>query len=381
LRRAAFVVVLIAAAALVIGWLVWQQARTPPFIVSGFIEADLIQVGSRVGGRVAQIMVEEGQRVDAGDPLFAIEPFTLQDQLAEAKAALAASRAELERLRRGFRTEEIEQARAKRDQAAAALEQAVAGPREQEIEIAREQLAQAKADLELAESEYARLERLREQGQAATIEYDQSVRTLKASRARVAAAEQELALLQAGTRKEEIARLRAVLAEAEQSLALHEAGYRPEDIARAQADVAAGEARLAAIQKQVSELTVAAPCACLVEAFDLRPGDLVSANAPAVSLLDRSNLWVRTYVSEAHLPDVRLGQRVPIRITNRPGERYMGRVTFIATDAEFTPKNIQTPEERSKQVFRVKVTLTEGQDVLRVGMSADVLFNEALADD
>ena len=88
-------------------------------------------------------------------------------------------------------------------------------------------------------------------------------------------------------------------------------------------------------------------------------------------------MWVRAYVPEARLGQVRLDEKVPIRVDSFPGRRFSGRVSFIAHEAEFTPKNVQTPEERSKQVFRVKVTLTEGQELLRVGMAADLLLDEA----
>ncbi len=369
------VVVFLAAALAVLGWLYWQKNRPQPFVVSGFIEADEIRVGSRVGGRVAEVLVAEGRQVQPGAPLFRIDPFNLREQLAEAQAAAAAARAERDRLIAGYRKEEIEQARAKRDGAGAVLEKLTAGPRPREIEIAREKLNMAKAGLELAESEHARLVRLRDEAQAAPTEIDQAVRALKAARAEVAAAEQELALLQEGTRKEELAEAQAALSEAEQALKLLEAGYRVEDVAKAEAQLQAAEARAAAIDVQLKELEVLAPTACVVEAIDLQPGDIVGANAPSVSLLDVSKLWVRAYVPESRLGEVRLDQRVPIRVDSFPGRRFAGRVTYIAREAEFTPRNVQTPEERSKQVFRIKVTLEQGLDRLRVGMAADVLLD------
>jgi multidrug resistance efflux pump len=113
-----------------------------------------------------------------------------------------------------------------------------------------------------------------------------------------------------------------------------------------------------------------------VEAIDLLPGDLIAPNAPSVSLLDTSRLWVRGYVPEARLGEIRLGQQVPIRVEGLPRESFAGRITFIATQAEFTPRNVQTPEERSKQVFRIKVRVETGAEKLRVGMTADLLLDE-----
>jgi multidrug resistance efflux pump len=372
------VIIFVVTAAAVIGWLYWQKVRPAPFVVSGFIESDEIRVGSRVGGRVADVLAFEGQTAKTGTLLFRIDPFNLLEQLAEAKASAAAARAEHDRLTAGYRKEEVEQARARRDAAKATLDKLTTGPRPQEIEIAREQLNVAKATLELAESEHARILKLRNEAQAAPTEFDQAVKALKASRAQVAEAENQLALLVEGTRKEDIAQAQASLVEAEQALKLMEAGYRSEDAAKAAAQLAAAEANVAAIEVQIQELEVKSPCDCVVEAIDLRPGDIVAANAPSVSLLDTSKLWVRAYVPEARLGEVRLDQRVPVRVDSFPGQRFAARVTFIAREAEFTPRNVQTPEERSKQVFRVKVTLDEGLDRLRVGMAADVLLGEQI---
>lgn len=377
MRRVIIISVVLAAA--ILGWLYWQQHQPVPFVVSGFIEADQIRVGSRVGGRVAEVIAEEGDRLAKGAPLYRIDPFDLKEQLAEAEASLAAYRAELQRLKAGYRAEEIEQARARRDQAAAILSKLEAGPRQREIEITREKLNAAKANVELAESEFERLTKLSEERQAASLELERATRQVKSARADAAAAEQELALLQEGTRKEEIAQARAALAEAEQGFKLAQAGYRAEDVAKAAAQVQAAEAQVAAIKVRLSELTVVAPSDCQVEAIDLRPGDLVAPNAPSVTVLDLARMWVRAYVPEGRLGEVRLGERVPIRVDSFPNELFASRVTFISQDAEFTPRNIQTPEERSKQVFRIKATLEDGRDRLRVGMIADVLLDKGTA--
>lgn len=372
-----FVLVALAAAVAILGWLHWQRTREAPFVVSGFIEADEVRVGSRVGGRVAEVLVEEGSLVKAGAPLLRIDPFDLGEQLAQAQAELAAAQADHARLQAGFRPEEVQQARGKRDQVSARLAKLVAGPRPQEIEAARQHLAIAQAALALAESDYARLERLQADQQAAPREHDEATRGLKSAKAQVAAAEQDLALLVEGSRREDIDEAQAGLAEVEAALKLLEAGYRKEDVAQATARVAAAQARVSAIDTRVKDLTVFSPCDCTVEAIDLHPGDLVPQSAPTVALLDTTSMWVRAYVPEARLGEVQLGGEVPIKVDSFPGERFAGRVTFISRQAEFTPKNIQTPEERSKQVFRIKVKVVSGLDRLRVGMAADVLLGEA----
>ncbi|HTI50663.1 MAG TPA: HlyD family efflux transporter periplasmic adaptor subunit, partial [Planctomycetaceae bacterium] len=129
--------------------------------------------------------------------------------------------------------------------------------------------------------------------------------------------------------------------------------------------------------RQIEELTIRAPVDGSIEAVDLRPGDLVGASTPAISMIEAGRLWVRAYVPENHL-DVQVGSEVSVTVDSFPGRRFKARVSFVARQAEFTPNNIQTVEDRSKQVFRIKVLLEEGLDVLRPGMSGDVWLGESL---
>ena len=308
--------------------------------------------------------------------LLEFQPYDLQERLAEAEAELQARQARLAKLVDGPRKEEIEGARAGRDRAQAVLDKAIAGPRVQEIQIAQDKLAQAEAELLMAQEDYARVKKLFESEQAVDREMEEAQRALSVAESHVAQARGELALLRAGTRAEEIAEARARLAEAEQALALLEAGSRKEDIAEAKATVEAAQSAVAVIQRQIAELAVRAPLDSVVEAVDLRPGDLIAPNAPVIALSDPSELWVRAYVPENRL-DIQLGQKVAVRVDSFPGRRFGGHISFISRDAEFTPSNVQTPEERSKQVFRIKVTLDEGLDVLRAGMAADVFLDAA----
>lgn len=371
MHRAWLVIPLIAVA---LALLVASRRQTQPFFVSGFLEADEIRVGSRVGGRVASVHALEGQAVAGGTVLAELEGFDLHERLAQARAALAARTAQLDKLRAGFRIEEIEQARARRDRAQAILDRLLAGPRALEIQILENKLEYARAQMVKAEIEHARIEKLFAEGRAAKEEMDEVTRVIDSARAAFNVARDELALAREGTRAEELAEARAVLAESAQALALLEAGFRREDIAEAQANVEAAGAAVAALERQREELAIRAPAACVVEAIDLQPGDLVAPNAPVISLMDAASLWVRAYVPENRL-NLTLDQPVSVRVDSFPGRFFAGRISFIARQAEFTPANIQTPEERSKQVFRIKVVLDEGREVLRPGMSADVFLD------
>lgn len=351
--------------------LLYSQRRSGPLIVSGFLEADEIRMGSRVGGRVARVLVDEGQAVAAGDLLLELEPFDLKQRRAEAEATWQQRTAAYERLKAGYRDEEIAQAKARNDQAQANLLMLQNGPRQQEIEAARAELDREIAELDLAEENYARISKLSEQGVATQEAMDRATKERRAATQRVTARREQLELLQEGTRSEELAMASARVDESEQAWQLMKDGYRKEEIAEARSAAQAAQSALAAMDKQLEELQVRTPTTGSIEAVELRPGDLVSANAPVISMIDHTRLWVRAYVPENHL-DIALGQQFPITVDSFPGESFVGEVTFISQQAEFTPRNIQTPEERSKQVFRIKVMLVEGRERLRPGMAADV---------
>lgn len=369
-----WIVIPAALAALALLW--WSQRTPPADLVSGVVEADDVRVGSRVGGRIATVSVEEGQVVRRGDLLLTLEPFDLEERLSEARQRLAAAEALASKLHSGFRPEEIEQARARRDRLKARLEELVAGPRPLEIAILQDKLDVAQAELRRAEIEYKRVADLVSEDRAKQLELDDATRTRDTWQARFAEARNALALAREGTRPEELAQARAALAEAEQALVMSERGYRVEEQAEADANVGAAQAAVAAIERQLGELQVVAPIDGVVEAVELEPGDLIAPNAPIVSILDPSELRVRAYVPASRL-SVKTGDEVAVRVDGFPGRRFRGRFAFVSRESEFTPTNIQTPEERVKQVFRVRIELLEGRDVLRAGMTAEVLLEHA----
>ena len=354
--------------------LIWSQQREGPLFVSGFVESHQIRVGSRVGGRVHRVLVAEGQRVAEDEPLVELEPYDLRERLAEAQAVLHAREAALEKLHAGARREELDRARAARDRAQAVLDKLRAGPRPLEIKVAEARLNQAEAEYVKAQRDHERVKRLFDEGRAAGEEMDEATRALAVAEARRAQAQDELALMREGTRAEEIAEAAALLAEAEQALALLVAGTRAEELREAEAGVESARAAVAVVERQLAELTVRAPVDSVVEAVDLRPGDLIAPNAPVVALADGSELWVRAFVPENRL-DIQTGQMVSVRVDSYPAKYFAGHVAYIARTAEFTPANVQTPEERSKQVFRIKVVLDQGLGELRAGMSADVFLD------
>ncbi len=287
---------------------------------------------------------------------------------------MAAKTDEYEKLVKGFRPEEIAQAKAAYDQLAAKLAELQHGPRKQEIVAAEAQVRLADAELVLSQQQLDRVERAFTSKATTQEDMDEATTALRVARATLEARRADLALLKEGTRLEQIDQAKAHLEEARQEWLLRKNGYRPEDIAEAKAATESAQAALKAIEQQLAELNVVAPLDAVVEAVDLRPGDMISPNAPVLSLMDMSRLWIRAYVPENRL-NVHIDQPVWVTADSFPGKRFRGHITFIARQAEFTPSNVQTPEERSKQVFRIRVTLDEGLDELRPGMSADVWFD------
>jgi len=346
------------------------------FVISGIIEADDIHVGSKVGGRVLKVAVNEGQAVKAGETLVLLEPRELNAALAEAQASLRQAEAKFALLSAGYRKEEIEQAEAAARQARAELDQQISGPRRQEIDQAAADWKAAKAQAENARKFLSRMEDLAKRELIAKQEYDDAVTKADEAEQKAQSARERYDLLLAGTRKEEIERARQRLAEADAKRRQLRGGFRKEEIAQAKSEMEAVGARLEQIQTQLDETVIKAPVDALIESLDLEPGDLVGAGKPVATLLRTSNLWVRAYLPEAQLGFVQPGLKVKVRVDSFPSKDFAGVVRRIHRQGEFTPRNIQTHEERVLQVFQVEVVIDDPENVLRPGMSADVTITK-----
>ncbi|QDT02143.1 Multidrug export protein EmrA [Rubripirellula lacrimiformis] len=342
-----------------------------PDRVSGFIEADEIRLGSRVGGRVAHVYVTEGETVESGAKLIELEPFDLLEQEAQLQFSLAAREADYKRIESGYRVEEKAQAKSKLEQLQARVDLLKAGPRQEEIEAARGRLTLAEVQKSLAEKTSTRLTKLSQEDAISRQELDNANEAVQAATANVVVRQQELNLLEAGTRIEEIREATARVEEARQAWQLMEHGYRIEEQEQAKAARDAAHAALEAIRRQKEELSIQSPIAGAIESLDLQPGDIVASGAPVLSMLDKNNLWVRAYVPQNRV-GIKVGQRVRVTVDSYPNQPFTGTISFVARKAEFTPNNVQTLEERSKQVFRIKVAIENRHDMLRPGMMADV---------
>jgi HlyD family secretion protein len=348
-----------AVAAYSIGWFHHDNALQG----SGTVEARNIRVGSKVGGRIDQILVREGDSVEPGQTLI-----TFDDK--ELKASLAQSRATAEKSERGFRPEEIAEARAAAAQAKAEYDQRKNGYRQEDIDSAKADLDRATADEIRTHLDFQRYDSLAEKEEVSKQQRDTAEANWKMALAQKQSAQQKLDQLHRGYRSEEIASAEARYHQTQATLEKFERGNRPEDVAAARAAFAYDEARF-------RERQVLAPAASTVEVLDVRPGDLIAPNTPVATLLERDQIYVRIYIPETEIGRVQLGQKAEIRVDSFPDQVFQGVVEQISQQAEFLPRNVQTREERVHQVFGVKVRIDDTSHSVLAGMAADVKLSPA----
>ncbi len=355
------------------GWLIHSCTNSKnSFVYSGTVETREIQIGSKTGGRVTQVPVEEGQAVKAGSLLVHFECDDLKAQRAQAKAQLEQAQADYRRLQRGNRPEEIAQARATAQEQRAVLAAAENGPRSQELQQARADYAAANADAVNAQTNYQRMEILVRDDTVSRQQYDNAKATRDSTAQRAESLRQRLALLQAGTRKEDLQAAQERYRQAQAAAELMQHGYRKEDIDAGRAKLDEAQARIDQLDVQLKEAELFAPADGLVETVSVCTGDLVGPGKIVVTMLESSQLWVKVYVPETDLSAVRIGQAAQVEVDALHGRTFAGHVQEIASQAEFLPRNVQTRDDRQHQVFGVKVRVDNPDGVLKSGMSATV---------
>jgi multidrug resistance efflux pump len=350
------------------GWRLWQSRQ--PYEWSGTVEARTIAVGSRAGGRIKSVLVREGARVKSSQALIELEPGDLPAQRLQAQGQLDQAQATLEKLEKGARPEELAEARARSMTASAQLEQTRTGARREQILAAQARLDAQDVAVQKAELDDNRYRQLFSRGAAARAELDNAETALRSARATRNALAQQLDELKNGSRREELAQAQARAAEAQASEKLIKAGSRVEDIKAARGQVEAAQGRLDAINVLIDELTIRAPRDCRVESLDLRPGDIVAPNAAAATLLEDDQLYVRIYVPETLIGHIAVGQEVTIHVDSFAHRTFRGQVEHINSIGEYSPRNLQTADERADQVFATRIGIRDGLEQLRAGMAA-----------
>lgn len=288
---------------------------------SGHIEATEVRLAAKVGGRLLEAPLEEGAIVVAGDLVARFDTIDAAHQLAQARANAEAADAKLRLL--------------------------LAGTRAEDLRRAEDQLAQAQAELDAARRDLVRLAGLAERGTATEKSRDDAATREEIAERAVAAARAQLEKLIAGPRRQEI------------------------EAARAQR--VSAEAIVAAVNQQITDAIVLAPTAGVITSRVAEPGEVLPPGRVIAVLTDVARPWLTVWIDEPSLSQVTIGQSVKVRVDGTD-RSFDGIVSFISPVAEFTPKNVQTPDERAKLVFRVKVRLENPDGIFKPGMPADAYF-------
>lgn len=318
--------VLVAIVAVILGLGLWLGLRqggseNTVAVASGTVEATEAQLGFPVSGLLEEVAVHEGDSVAAGAELAYLDRREVLARRAQAEAQAQAARALLRELERGSRSEEVAQARAALD------------------------AASRRADD--ARQEHDRTRLLREGGAVSQEALDKALVTLDVAVAERERAAQQLRLVRSGPRAEQIDAQRAQLTQA--------------------------EAAIRVIDASLANMVIRAPFGGIITVRHREPGEIVPAGSPVLTVMNPADRWVRIYVPENRLGAVRLGARAAITSDTYRDKSYPGELRFIASEAEFTPKTVQTTEERVKLVYAVKVfVLEDPTHDLKPGMPADV---------
>jgi len=349
------------------GYLAWGAHQ--PLEIGGMVEVRTIQIASRSGGRVVDVLVHEGDRVTKGQELVRLERAELEAKRDEARAARELAQAQLDRVTNGPRSVEVDAYHARVTGAEAQLDELARGARHEDVERARAQLAASESQLKNAELAATRNAELFKTGAIAQAEVDNAASQLETARANRDAARSALAVLADGSRPEVVAAARSRLAEARAQLEYTRLGSRDEDVRVARAQLQQAEARLALAETNLGETSITAPRDCVVEALDLRPGDLLAPNQAAATLVENDQLFVRAYVPETELGLVHVGDTVPFTVDTFGDHAFKAKVQHVSDVGEYTPRNVQTVDERANQVYLVRLGVAEGHDLLRAGMA------------
>lgn len=300
--------------------------------VSGHVEATEVRLAPEMGGRVLSLDVKEGDRVQAGATILTLDATDLALSIARAKTEQASAQAQLQLVRVPARAEDIRQAEA-------------------QVEAAKADVPAARAELAAATADLTRFELLLERKSGAQKQRDDAATRRDVARARVDAAEKRVAA-------------------AEATLARVKVGARREEVAVAASRIATTVAAIALLEDQLKDATLVSPVTGIVTEKLVEAGEVVAPRAPVVVITDLDHAWADVYVPEPAVPRITMGQTATL-FTDAGGAGIPGTVTYISPKAEFTPRNVQTADERAKLVYRIRITVDNKAGVLKQGMPVD----------
>jgi len=304
--------------------LIYGCTRDNPNLIesTGTIEATEVDIRSETSGKILSLYFDEGDWVKKGDVLAEIDHEKRDIELSQAKARLAEAEAQLTLLIKGLR--------------------------EKEVERAREAFLESKVLLKDSKREYMRIQKLYDEGVVDLGSRDKTEAAYEAAQKRYEIAKKNYEIALEGSRKEEI-----------------QAGEAVKE---------AAESQVKLIERQIGDATVTIPINGVISERYVELGEFVSVGSLIATVIDLKHVWVMAYVSEKNLGNVKLGQQGKVMVDSFPDKEFIGKVTYISPEAEFTPKNIQTKEERVKLVFGVKIEVDNPDQELKLGMPADAII-------
>lgn len=374
----------------ILTFFIFFKEKTDPGMirVSGNIEATDVELGFKIAGRLEECLVHEGDAVSKGTVLARLENMDQKIAMALAKTNLDRAESVLAELVTGSRPQEIDLSAARVLQARQALLELTRGSRAQEIESSTSDLntalaaeKSAKAQLVQAKEDFDRFTVLLKEQTVSQRDFDLNrtryevaLNTAEEAGSRVNVARQNLSLRKEGPRAEQIGKAKAALAQAEAELALTKAGPRQEKIDQAKTMVDEAVEKLNQAKQQLSYTELFAPMDGVILSRSADPGEFLNSSTPVVTLGDIAHPWLRAYVNETDLGRLKLKDKVKVKTDSFPDKTYDGVLSFISSQAEFTPKSVQTFEERVKLMFRIKIELSNPDQELKPGMPADAVI-------
>ncbi|MBZ5594154.1 MAG: efflux RND transporter periplasmic adaptor subunit [Acidobacteriia bacterium] len=377
--------ILVAVAVLAVAGILWSKrnGRDNAHIrLSGNMELTQVDISFKVAGKLIERTVNEGDTVKKGQLIARVDQVQAMRQQQAQQASVQSAEMQLSQSATSIAWQkstleaDIEMRRAEIRQAQATLDQLLNGSRPEEIQQAQAAVADAHTQAEQARLDWERAQVLYKNDDISTAQRDQFQARFNSSAALLRQSEERFALVKEGPRKEEIAAARAALARAQAALKVSEANQlevkrREQDLAGRHADMERARAQLGVVDSQLDDTSVSSPIDGVVLVKSAEIGEIVAAGTTVVTIGDLDHPWLRGYIKETDLGRVKLGQKVKLTTDSFPNKAYWGRVSFIASEAEFTPKQIQTNEERVKLVYRIKIEVDNSSHELKSNMPVD----------
>lgn len=376
------VVALAILAAVVLRSSLFQKEDPNVIRLSGNIELTQVDISFKVPGRLIALEVKEGDRVAKGARVAQLDQTATLRAKSQQEAGLDAANAQLAQMMTAvqFQREQIENdlalRRTEMRTAESQLADLVAGSRPQEITQARAALDDARTWHQQATEDWTRAQTLFRNEDISRAQYDQFRARFESTRQAVRQAEQRLALVEEGPRKQQIETARSQVERARAAIKLSETNRlelkrREQEIAVRKAEIDRAKAGVAIVDAQLDDTAIASPIDGVVMVKSAEAGEVLAAGATVVTIGDLDRPWLRAFVGEKDLGRVKLGGKVKLTTDSYPGKVYWGRISFIASEAEFTPKQIQTADERVKLVYKIKVDVENPNQELKANMPVD----------